>query len=202
MSECVEKCKLLQPHCCVTGSKQQWVVLSNVVSKRNNKYLNRIGYCGSADNEHFVHQGAAEQCLFALHVSVQSVCNCLCSFSNTLPLSLSLHHLQKKKQVTCYLLFSVTTAVIGSLQFGYNTGVINAPEQVCVYSSVIYVWPGKRQAIHYIWAKRCLYGQVYAVGEVHFKNASFFLTVFAQKKYSLMQPFFLNFSYSPIQQSL
>lgn len=36
-----------------------------------------------------------------------------------------------QKQVTCYLLFSLSTAVIGSLQFGYNTGVINAPEQVC-----------------------------------------------------------------------
>ncbi|XP_031441870.1 solute carrier family 2, facilitated glucose transporter member 3a isoform X3 [Clupea harengus] len=36
---------------------------------------------------------------------------------------------QKPKQVTCYLLFSLGTAVIGSLQFGYNTGVINAPEQ-------------------------------------------------------------------------
>ncbi|KAF4100660.1 solute carrier family 2, facilitated glucose transporter member 3a isoform X2 [Onychostoma macrolepis] len=35
----------------------------------------------------------------------------------------------EKKQVTCYLLFSLSTAVIGSLQFGYNTGVINAPEQ-------------------------------------------------------------------------
>ncbi|XP_072531924.1 solute carrier family 2, facilitated glucose transporter member 3a [Salminus brasiliensis] len=35
----------------------------------------------------------------------------------------------EKKQVTCYLLFSLGTAVIGSLQFGYNTGVINAPEQ-------------------------------------------------------------------------
>ncbi|XP_061520445.1 solute carrier family 2, facilitated glucose transporter member 1-like [Phycodurus eques] len=33
------------------------------------------------------------------------------------------------KQVTGYLLFSLTTAVIGSLQFGFNTGVINAPEQ-------------------------------------------------------------------------
>ncbi|CAG11687.1 unnamed protein product, partial [Tetraodon nigroviridis] len=33
------------------------------------------------------------------------------------------------KQVTGYLLFSLATAVIGSLQFGYNTGVINAPEQ-------------------------------------------------------------------------
>ncbi|XP_061676437.1 solute carrier family 2, facilitated glucose transporter member 1-like isoform X1 [Syngnathoides biaculeatus] len=33
------------------------------------------------------------------------------------------------KQVTGYLLFSLATAVIGSLQFGFNTGVINAPEQ-------------------------------------------------------------------------
>uniref|UniRef100_A0A3B5MPG6 Solute carrier family 2 member 3a n=1 Tax=Xiphophorus couchianus TaxID=32473 RepID=A0A3B5MPG6_9TELE len=31
--------------------------------------------------------------------------------------------------VTGYLLFSLGTAVIGSLQFGYNTGVINAPEE-------------------------------------------------------------------------
>ncbi|XP_068431399.1 solute carrier family 2, facilitated glucose transporter member 1-like isoform X1 [Clinocottus analis] len=36
---------------------------------------------------------------------------------------------QQEKQVTGYLLFSLGTAVIGSLQFGYNTGVINAPEQ-------------------------------------------------------------------------
>ncbi|KAA0710155.1 Solute carrier family 2, facilitated glucose transporter member 1 [Triplophysa tibetana] len=35
----------------------------------------------------------------------------------------------EKKQVTCYLLFSLSTAAIGSLQFGFNTGVINAPEQ-------------------------------------------------------------------------
>ncbi|XP_029958994.1 solute carrier family 2, facilitated glucose transporter member 3 isoform X3 [Salarias fasciatus] len=34
-----------------------------------------------------------------------------------------------KKKVTAYLLYCVSTAVIGSLQFGYNTGVINAPEQ-------------------------------------------------------------------------
>ncbi|XP_061573028.1 solute carrier family 2, facilitated glucose transporter member 3 [Cololabis saira] len=34
-----------------------------------------------------------------------------------------------KKRVTAYLLYCVSTAVIGSLQFGYNTGVINAPEQ-------------------------------------------------------------------------
>ncbi|XP_033492750.1 solute carrier family 2, facilitated glucose transporter member 3a isoform X1 [Epinephelus lanceolatus] len=36
---------------------------------------------------------------------------------------------QQGNQVTGYLLFSLGTAVIGSLQFGYNTGVINAPEQ-------------------------------------------------------------------------
>ncbi|XP_040900166.1 solute carrier family 2, facilitated glucose transporter member 1 [Toxotes jaculatrix] len=34
-----------------------------------------------------------------------------------------------KKTITAYLLYCVSTAVIGSLQFGYNTGVINAPEQ-------------------------------------------------------------------------
>lgn len=34
-----------------------------------------------------------------------------------------------KKKITPYLLFCVSTAVIGSLQFGYNTGVINAPEE-------------------------------------------------------------------------
>ncbi|XP_075965186.1 solute carrier family 2, facilitated glucose transporter member 3 isoform X2 [Anarhichas minor] len=34
-----------------------------------------------------------------------------------------------KKKLTFYLLYSVSTAVIGSLQFGYNTGVINAPEE-------------------------------------------------------------------------
>ncbi|XP_060777617.1 solute carrier family 2, facilitated glucose transporter member 3 [Neoarius graeffei] len=33
----------------------------------------------------------------------------------------------KRKQVTGHLLFCVSTAIIGSLQFGYNTGVINAP---------------------------------------------------------------------------
>ncbi|KAJ8334367.1 hypothetical protein SKAU_G00400060 [Synaphobranchus kaupii] len=36
---------------------------------------------------------------------------------------------ERKQRVTCYLLFSVSVVVIGSLQFGYNTGVINAPEQ-------------------------------------------------------------------------
>ncbi|XP_059423591.1 solute carrier family 2, facilitated glucose transporter member 3 isoform X2 [Carassius carassius] len=35
----------------------------------------------------------------------------------------------KGKQVTWCLMFCVSTAVIGSLQFGYNTGVINAPDE-------------------------------------------------------------------------
>ncbi|XP_043973226.1 solute carrier family 2, facilitated glucose transporter member 3 isoform X3 [Gambusia affinis] len=35
---------------------------------------------------------------------------------------------QPKKSLNPYLLFCVSTAAIGSLQFGYNTGVINAPE--------------------------------------------------------------------------
>ncbi|NP_001079713.1 solute carrier family 2 member 3 L homeolog [Xenopus laevis] len=36
----------------------------------------------------------------------------------------------RKGQVTCSLVFSVCVAAIGSLQFGYNTGVINAPEKI------------------------------------------------------------------------
>ncbi|XP_008429711.1 solute carrier family 2, facilitated glucose transporter member 3 [Poecilia reticulata] len=35
---------------------------------------------------------------------------------------------EPKKKLNPYLLFCVSTAAIGSLQFGYNTGVINAPE--------------------------------------------------------------------------
>lgn len=33
-------------------------------------------------------------------------------------------------QVTTPLVFAITIATIGSFQFGYNTGVINAPEAV------------------------------------------------------------------------
>ncbi|KAM3912818.1 solute carrier family 2, facilitated glucose transporter member 3-like [Leptodactylus fuscus] len=36
----------------------------------------------------------------------------------------------KKGRITCYLAFCVSVAAIGSLQFGYNTGVINAPEEI------------------------------------------------------------------------
>ncbi|NP_001034897.1 solute carrier family 2, facilitated glucose transporter member 1a [Danio rerio] len=35
-----------------------------------------------------------------------------------------------KKEVTPQLMMAVGTAVIGSLQFGYNTGVINAPQKI------------------------------------------------------------------------
>ncbi|XP_051787482.1 solute carrier family 2, facilitated glucose transporter member 3-like [Erpetoichthys calabaricus] len=37
---------------------------------------------------------------------------------------------EQKSKITCPLLLSLIAAVIGSLQFGYNTGVINAPEQI------------------------------------------------------------------------
>lgn len=33
-------------------------------------------------------------------------------------------------QVTASLIFAISIATIGSFQFGYNTGVINAPEMV------------------------------------------------------------------------
>ncbi|XP_044154251.1 solute carrier family 2, facilitated glucose transporter member 3-like [Bufo gargarizans] len=36
----------------------------------------------------------------------------------------------KRGGLTCSLAFSVLVAAIGSLQFGYNSGVINAPEQI------------------------------------------------------------------------
>lgn len=42
------------------------------------------------------------------------------------------HFLLSSLQVTPSLVFAVTVATIGSFQFGYNTGVINAPEIVSV----------------------------------------------------------------------
>ncbi|XP_063818595.1 solute carrier family 2, facilitated glucose transporter member 3-like [Pseudophryne corroboree] len=36
----------------------------------------------------------------------------------------------RKDKITCPLVFTVLIAAIGSLQFGYNTGVINAPEKI------------------------------------------------------------------------
>lgn len=38
----------------------------------------------------------------------------------------------RQHQVTPQLLMAVGTAVIGSFQFGYNTGVINAPQNVSI----------------------------------------------------------------------
>lgn len=37
---------------------------------------------------------------------------------------------ESDKEVTPYLIFATTVAAIGSFQFGYNTGVINAPETI------------------------------------------------------------------------
>ena len=36
--------------------------------------------------------------------------------------------------LTFFLAYSIFSAVLGMLQFGYNTGVINAPEQVLTHS--------------------------------------------------------------------
>ena len=34
------------------------------------------------------------------------------------------------QRVTCSLVFALSTAVLGMFNFGYNTGVINAPQEV------------------------------------------------------------------------
>ena len=38
--------------------------------------------------------------------------------------------------LTFFLAYSIFSAVLGMLQFGYNTGVINAPEQVIMMKMV------------------------------------------------------------------
>lgn len=38
-------------------------------------------------------------------------------------------------------MLAVGTAVIGSLQFGYNTGVINAPQRVSILTNVKVLGP-------------------------------------------------------------
>lgn len=35
--------------------------------------------------------------------------------------------------LTCMLVFAIFSAVLGMFQFGFNTGVINAPQEVSVY---------------------------------------------------------------------
>ncbi|KAE8288920.1 Solute carrier family 2, facilitated glucose transporter member 3 [Larimichthys crocea] len=62
-----------------------------------------------------------------------------------------------KKKVTLYLLYCVSTAVIGSLQFGYNTGVINAPEEKLrsFFHNVSlerYAEPFSKDAITMVWS--------------------------------------------------
>jgi hypothetical protein len=50
--------------------------------------------------------------------------------------------------LTFFLAYSIFSAVLGMLQFGYNTGVINAPEQVSdivfVYETYFFVYGGER----------------------------------------------------------
>ncbi|KAF7667950.1 hypothetical protein LDENG_00039880 [Lucifuga dentata] len=48
------------------------------------------------------------------------------------------------KKITFPLLLSVGTAVIGSLQFGYNTGVINAPQRI-IEDFINETWHGRYQ---------------------------------------------------------
>uniref|UniRef100_A0A3Q3Q0Y8 Major facilitator superfamily (MFS) profile domain-containing protein n=1 Tax=Monopterus albus TaxID=43700 RepID=A0A3Q3Q0Y8_MONAL len=48
----------------------------------------------------------------------------------------------ENKQLTFPLLMSVGTAVIGSLQFGYNTGVINAPQKI-IENFINETWVGR-----------------------------------------------------------
>ncbi|XP_077458757.1 solute carrier family 2, facilitated glucose transporter member 1 [Stigmatopora argus] len=48
------------------------------------------------------------------------------------------------KQITLPLMLCVGTAVIGSLQFGYNTGVINAPQEV-IENFINATWQGRYQ---------------------------------------------------------
>ncbi|KAM4704394.1 solute carrier family 2, facilitated glucose transporter member 3-like [Rhinophrynus dorsalis] len=52
----------------------------------------------------------------------------------TLQSSIALYEVIKDEvnpgRITCSLVFAVSVATIGSLQFGYNTGVINAPEKI------------------------------------------------------------------------
>jgi hypothetical protein len=43
--------------------------------------------------------------------------------------------------LTFFLAYSIFSAVLGMLQFGYNTGVINAPEQVCTQGKPTFFTP-------------------------------------------------------------
>ncbi|XP_066487972.1 solute carrier family 2, facilitated glucose transporter member 3-like [Tiliqua scincoides] len=53
--------------------------------------------------------------------------------------------MEGKKKVTGSLVFAVSIAVIGSLQYGYNTGVINAPEEI-IREFINQTWIGRTNA--------------------------------------------------------
>uniref|UniRef100_A0A8C6V163 Solute carrier family 2 member 1 n=1 Tax=Neogobius melanostomus TaxID=47308 RepID=A0A8C6V163_9GOBI len=59
-------------------------------------------------------------------------------------------------QVTPSLLMAVGSAVLGSLQFGYNTGVINAPQRVYNFVSSTWLWrfsePISHPALTALWS--------------------------------------------------
>ncbi|CAG5978549.1 solute carrier family 2, facilitated glucose transporter member 1 [Menidia menidia] len=65
--------------------------------------------------------------------------------------------MESEKKLTFPLLMSVGTAVIGSLQFGYNTGVINAPQKIIenfinVTYEARYQEPISKSALTAIWS--------------------------------------------------
>jgi hypothetical protein len=55
------------------------------------------------------------------------------------------HHYFYLQGLTFFLAYSIFSAVLGMLQFGYNTGVINAPEQVVLKENQRFLHPARRK---------------------------------------------------------
>jgi len=56
---------------------------------------------------------------------------------NLLSLSFS-EYFQHSQGLTGFLIYAIFAAVLGMLQFGYNTGVINAPQEVSFLPSILH----------------------------------------------------------------